>query len=156
MDLFGWSEGHLSGFHTAREMLVPKDQMYDDDFDSYIAEDNYSIQDILFYKGKKVSFEYDFGDSWIHEITLSSIKEYEEGEKKEVVFVSGKGACPPEDCGGIWGYGDLLELLEKQKKGEKLDKESQETLEWYGIEEDFDPEYLDKTNCEDICKMFSR
>ena len=75
--------------------------------------------------------EHDFGDSWEHQLLV---------EKTDVPLphgvaacIAGKRACPPEDCGGIWGYADLLEAL-----ADPAHEEHEELLEWAG--EDFDPE----------------
>ena len=46
------------------------------------------------------------------------------------------GECPPEDCGGVWGYAELLELDKKKRKS----AEDKERLEWYDIPKDYDPE----------------
>ncbi|MDR3170888.1 MAG: plasmid pRiA4b ORF-3 family protein, partial [Treponema sp.] len=46
-----------------------------------------------------------------------------------------KRACPPENCGGIWGYEEVLEALKAPKK-----KKNRELLDWL---EDFDPEYFE-------------
>lgn len=138
--------------------FVPKSQI-DDDFGFWREDDlqeKYSIQDILFEKGKKIIFEYDFGDGWEHEITLSRFDSYNAGEKREIVYIDGKGACPPEDCGGVWGYSGLLETLNKLKVGKRLNKEEKEYLEWAGWDETYDPDYVDITECQDICRMFSK
>ncbi len=50
--------------------------------------------------------------------------------------LKGKRACPPEDCGGPWGYEHLLEVL-----SDPDDEEHEELLDWVG--EDFDPENFD-------------
>jgi hypothetical protein len=52
------------------------------------------------------------------------------------VCISGKRACPPEDCGGAWGYARFLEAIRNPE-----DEEHEEMLEWIGG--DFDPEYFD-------------
>ena len=52
------------------------------------------------------------------------------------VCLAGKRACPPEDCGGIWGYAQLLETLQDPD-----DPEHEDMLEWVG--EEFDPEAFD-------------
>jgi hypothetical protein len=52
------------------------------------------------------------------------------------VCLKGKGACPPEDCGGIYGYYGLLEALQNPD-----DPEHEEMLEWVGGE--FDPQAFD-------------
>ncbi|MBE9592266.1 MAG: plasmid pRiA4b ORF-3 family protein, partial [Proteobacteria bacterium] len=47
-----------------------------------------------------------------------------------------KRACPPEDCGGIWGYAELLEIINNPEH-----EEYEEMMEWLGGE--FDPEHFD-------------
>jgi hypothetical protein len=56
------------------------------------------------------------------------------------VCLAGKGACPPEDCGGAWGYADLKETI-----ADPSDEEHEERLEWLGLEDplDFDPAAFD-------------
>jgi hypothetical protein len=63
------------------------------------------------------------------------------------VCLEGKMACPPEDCGGIWGYSDMLEIL-KQPKHEEYDN----IIEWLG--EEFDPEHFDIEAVNKILKRF--
>ena len=53
---------------------------------------------------------YDFGDYWEHEILVEKILPLEKGTHYPVC-VTGKRACPPEDCGGATGYEELLEIL---------------------------------------------
>jgi len=60
-----------------------------------------TVDDMLTEKGKRVVFEYDFGDSWEHDLWYKGEREYNPGEKPSITFVKGQGACPPEDCGGI-------------------------------------------------------
>ena len=67
-------------------------------------------QSTLHEEGETIVWEYDFGDSWEHDVRLSSFEEYAEGEPRQIVFVGGKRVCPPEDCGGVRGYEKLLEL----------------------------------------------
>ncbi len=58
----------------------------------------------------KFLYEYDFGDSWDHELLVEKVLPYEAG-KRYPVCLTGKRACPPEDCGGIWGYASFLEAI---------------------------------------------
>jgi hypothetical protein len=85
-------------------------------------------------------YEYDFGDGWEHEIKVVKIGPPVEGVKYPVC-IAGKLACPPEDCGGIWGYYDMLEILKNPKH-----KQHKEFVEWIGGK--FDPECfnLDEVN----------
>ena len=55
-------------------------------------------------------YEYDFGDSWQHKITLEKVLPFNT-ETQLPLCIKAKGACPPEDVGGIWGYYAFLEAL---------------------------------------------
>ena len=83
----------------------------------------------------KFIYEYDFGDGWDHTIEVVKIGPPAEGVKYPVCL-AGKFACPPEDCGGIWGYYEMLEVIKDPKH-----KDYKDTLEWMG--DDFDPECFD-------------
>lgn len=61
-------------------------------------------------RNKKGKYTYDFGDNWDHTIVLEKILPKERG-KTYPVCLAGKGLCPPEDCGGTWGYAELLEAV---------------------------------------------
>jgi len=95
-------------------------------------------------RGEKFKFlyEYDFGDSWEHELLVEKLLPLDEG-KRYPVCLTGKRACPPEDCGGVWGYASFLEALHDPEH-----PEHEEMLEWIGGE--FDPEVfnLDEVNVE--------
>ena len=71
-----------------------------------------------------------------------------------ISFVKGERACPPDDCGGIWGYDELLEKDEKLKSGKRLTKQEKEYLEWY-LEEDFEPEFYDDETARIICADYA-
>lgn len=155
--LMGWENEHLNHIVVGQDTFYVPFYQHDPDMDwgDHRYQEEYMLSDILHEKGKTVRWEYDFGDSWNHDIRLSSINEYEADEPYDIIFKSGKGACPPEDCGGIWGYGELLELHAKRKARKRLTSEEKERLEWYGIDKDFDPEYFDEYDCEEICDYFS-
>ena len=80
-------------------------------------------------------YEYDFGDSWEHKILLEKIFPFD-NKMALPVCIKGKRACPPEDCGGIWGYEEFLKTISDPKHPEYEDM-----LEWLGGE--FDPEEFD-------------
>jgi Plasmid pRiA4b ORF-3-like protein len=84
---------------------------------------------------RKFLYEYDFGDSWEHELLVEKILPRDEG-KRYPVCLTGKRACPPEDCGGIWGYASFLEAIRDPEH-----PEHDEMLEWVGGE--FDPDVFD-------------
>ena len=83
----------------------------------------------------KFLYEYDFGDSWDHELLVEKRLPLDAG-KRYPVCLTGKRACPPEDCGGIWGYASVLEAIcdpEHPEHAERLD----------GVGGEFDPEAFD-------------
>jgi hypothetical protein len=88
----------------------------------------------------KFRYEYDFGDGWDHELLIEKILPPEAG-KRYPVCLAGKRACPPEDCGGIWGYVGFLEAIHDPQH-----PEHEEMLEWVGGEFDPDAFDLDEVN----------
>jgi len=70
--------------------------------------------------GSTFLYEFDFGDSWIPELTIEDILESEPG-KPYPTCLAGERACPPEDCGGTYGYAELLEIISDLEHEEYLD-----------------------------------
>ena len=93
-----------------------------------------SFEDLLNIKGKRIKFEYDFGDSWEHDVWMKAVSDYTDEHQPGLYLVKAEGACPPEDCGGVWGYANLLELKNKNRKT----REEKDRLEWYGIDKYYD------------------
>jgi hypothetical protein len=89
--------------------------------------------------GERIRYTYDFGDNWEHEIVVEKVLAAEPDVRYPVCVV-GKGACPPEDCGGVWGYEDLREAL-----ADSAHEQHQEMLEWLGLQTaaEFDPARFD-------------
>ena len=147
IEAMGWGNCHLHQFMKNDICFMSEEDFNETDdmlggwgrFQNVDAN-NYSLGDVLEEKGARMKFEYDFGDSWVHEMWVKGIRDYEPGEQHVVKLIKGHGACPPEDCGGVWGYEDLLALREKKRKS----AEDKERLEWYYMDDkDFDPEYYD-------------
>ncbi|MDX2507753.1 MAG: plasmid pRiA4b ORF-3 family protein [Gammaproteobacteria bacterium] len=82
-----------------------------------------------------LKYQYDFGDGWNHKVILEKVIPFEKNQFP-VVCLKGRRACPPEDCGGVWGYKNMLEQLASPEEGEDY----AELQEWLG--EEFDPEYF--------------
>ncbi len=80
-------------------------------------------------------YEYDFGDQWMHQLVVEERFPPEQGVKYPIC-VAGRRACPPEDCGGPWGYPDFVEAISNPDH-----RRHEEMLEWVGGE--FDPERFD-------------
>lgn len=126
-----WYNEHLHQFRTKDKVYYATAQK-DDDIDTNWGGD-FSINQLLKKEKDKVVFEYDFGDSWEHDIVLSKVEDYDKDEPHIVKLISGKRACPPEDCGGVWGYYDLCETMKHP-----YSKHARELKEWLGYK--FDPE----------------
>jgi hypothetical protein len=139
----GWTNSHLHHFIKNRTFYTLK--MKDDDLWDEMDNVDYKemkIFDLLKKEKEIIIYEYDFGDSWEHEILLEKILPF--GEKlKYPVCIAGKMNCPPEDCGGVWGYSKMLEIL-KQPEHEEYDS----YIEWLGGE--FDPEYFNQDEVNDL------
>lgn len=107
----GWGNEHLHQFIAHGEEYVSVREIKEGGgiFSFRMKHDAMActIGDVLKEKGKQIKFEYDFGDSWMHNVRLSAIEAY---DPRHVVSVdSGSGPCPPEDCGGVYGYAEMLE-----------------------------------------------
>jgi hypothetical protein len=98
-------------------------------------EDRVRLSQLVNRGVKKFILEYDFGDSWEHDVVIEKPVAAEEGVKYPRV-TAGERACPPDDCGGIWGYADLVDIMANPKH-----EEYEERLEWLGGE--FDPDAFD-------------
>ncbi|MFW6195289.1 MAG: plasmid pRiA4b ORF-3 family protein [Chloroflexota bacterium] len=85
--------------------------------------------------GDTFTYEYDFGDSWEHEILVEQ-ESIPHPEVSYPVCVAGERACPPEDCGGPMGFEDLLEAISDPRH-----EEHEDMLVWIGY--DFDPSAFD-------------
>ncbi|MDR0896031.1 MAG: plasmid pRiA4b ORF-3 family protein [Prevotellaceae bacterium] len=129
-EAFGWGDYHSFEF---------RERVYNADFRiSLTKEVGWFYEDTMdarktklnkvFNSRSKLLYVYDFGDDWVHEIALeATLKD----KGTEADCIAGKGACPPEDCGGIYGYAQLKETFEKDPNGE----EAKNYREWLGLEE---------------------
>lgn len=141
-DAMGWCDGHLHQFETVTNK--PSDKIYigiPSDEDPYEIKKDWEEKISDWYdleKNNKMNYTYDFGDNWDHKIVLEKILLCD--GSKYPRCIDGKMACPPEDCGGVWGYEDLIEIIKNPKH-----KEYKEMKEWLGG--DFDPEAF---NCSEV------
>ena len=134
----GWTNSHLHHFEVGKQ-LYGDPILIGDNFEDMEYEDSTAtnLSDIIPENRRKFRFdyEYDFGDSWHHEILFEGCKKMEAG-KKDPLCIEGERACPPEDCGGIWGYPNFIQAIENPEH-----ERHEELLEWIGGE--FDPEEFD-------------
>jgi Plasmid pRiA4b ORF-3-like protein len=86
-------------------------------------------------KGFRSRYEYDFGDGWMHDVVFEGYSPNDVGQKFPVCL-DGSRACPPDDCGGPYGYAEFLEAIADPKHDRHA-----ELLDWIGGK--FDPEHFD-------------
>ena len=75
--------------------------------------------------GDALTYTYDFGDDWQHLVTVEKMMAKPTGTYPRVV--AGKNACPPEDCGGPWGYADMRKVLAGRRNARR-----RELVDWLG------------------------
>lgn len=133
--VMGWTNSHLYSFEIEGTHFGEPDP--ENDFYGLEMKNSKrtKLKKVASGKADKFIYEYDFGDSWEHVVTVKNILTAEPGMCYPVCL-AGKRACPPEDCGGVWGYSDLLRIISNPGH-----KEYQETMEWLGGK--FDPEAFD-------------
>jgi hypothetical protein len=107
--LVPWAGGHLHAFRSGKASYTDTRR----DADSGRAEESrFRISDVLPRVGMKATYEYDFGDCWRHEICVKEIMAVVGWTGAQCV--GGARACPPEDCGGVPGYEELLTALARK------------------------------------------
>ncbi|MFH1035822.1 MAG: plasmid pRiA4b ORF-3 family protein [Pseudomonadota bacterium] len=132
--IMGWTDSHLHEFSAGGKHIgVPDPE--DPASDEIINEKLVKLNEVV--KGEKAKFiyEYDFGDGWRHELVVEKLLPGEQGVRLPLCL-AGKRNCPPEDCGGPWGYEDMLKAI-----GNPGHPEYEDLMEWLGGE--FDPEEFD-------------
>jgi hypothetical protein len=129
--VMGWMDGHLHQFSAKSKVYGAVDL----ELPERENEKKVLLSQVLGKPKDSLVYEYDFGDGWEHAVVLEQVLEAAPGGKYPYV-VSGKRACPPEDCGGTGGYGYLLAVLADPKHLEHA-----EMVEWVG--DSFDPEAFD-------------
>jgi hypothetical protein len=105
-----------------------------------LDEKRYTIADIAPGAKAKFIYEYDFGDGWEHQIVVEKVPPPDAGFKR-VICLAGANACPPDDCGGIPGYYNMIEIIADRKH-----PEHESIKEWLGGEWNMARFDLDETN----------
>ena len=110
---FGWEDRHLYCFPIGDSLIEPfaEDDVGDiphgmEAIDSMAIR----LRDIMTGKGWSIRYEYDFGDGWKHDVKVVNVHEGRSPLPRPELL-RGRGACPPEDCGGVYGYIEMIETL---------------------------------------------
>jgi hypothetical protein len=130
--VMGWTNSHLHQFIVGEAYFGPSNPYYEEL--ELSDESAFKLSRITRSEGSAFIYEYDFGDSWTHELRVEKIIPPEGGQYP--VCLAGERACPPEDVGGVWGYEEFLEAIRDPDH-----PEHERYIEWIGGE--FDPEAFD-------------
>jgi hypothetical protein len=128
----GWTNSHLHEF-------IVGEHIYSDpefEIDEARSEYRYRLARLAPRVRNTITYLYDFGDGWEHQIRVEAIIENDTRYPGKPVCLAGARNCPPEDCGGPWGYQNFVKAI-----GNKKHKEHKELIEWVGGS--FDPEHFD-------------
>jgi len=122
----GWKNCHLWEFWdgvrgpgTVQIGPIPPSEMAAQWFDSDGQRHSVTVRlpEVLTAVGQKLLYTYDMGDNWEHQLLVEAIGEVADGAAPAAPqCLTGRRAAPPEDCGGLYGYYDILELLDSKKR----------------------------------------
>lgn len=141
---FNWSDSHLYEFVEKKKddyapgkfrISIPSE--YDGEYEEKTMDSRITPISKIFNKRKTLTYIYDLGDSWRHDIRLEGIVE------KDYPFAyceEGQGATPPEDCGGVDGYKQLKDAFKPgwYFPNEEGETEADSYRQWLGLDEDED------------------
>jgi hypothetical protein len=127
--VMGWEFSHLYQFYRGRQELPSEARL------SQVAPRARA----------KIYYIYDMGDYWEHEILVEKTLPDHPGLRHPEVLAA-EGACPPEDCGGVWGYEELLAAV-----GDPEHPDHEDMIEWLG--EGFDPQAYDLESVNKLLKQ---
>jgi hypothetical protein len=133
----GWHDAHLHSFDVGgREYGDPKSA------DDVADETRLTLNGVVKSGISRFRYTYDFGDDWEHDVLIEKAPPANSATAYPAC-VAGKRNCPPEDCGGPWGYAELLTIL-----ADPSHEQYEEQREWIG--EDFDPEAFSVADADTI------
>jgi hypothetical protein len=131
---FGWDDSHLHVFDTPYGSFGTADADL-----GHRPETSVTLEQVAPAANSTLRYTYDFGDDWDHDILVEEVLDHNEtaGYPR---CTGGRRAAPPDDCGGIWGYAELVEVL-----NDPADQEHKDRLEWLGLDDaaEFDPDRFD-------------
>lgn len=132
----GWQGYHLHLFQAGNGRLIGDPAEDFDGMMNFLDETTVPVSSVLNKEGQKLKYEYDFGDSWEHEVKLEKMLPGEQAEPLPKCIQAAR-QCPPEDVGGLPGFYEFLDAMEDAAHPEHI-----AVREWCGGEQ-FDPEFVD-------------
>ncbi|SCF08922.1 pRiA4b ORF-3-like protein [Micromonospora viridifaciens] len=130
---FDWHDYHLHVFETRYGSFGRPDADL-----GHRAASRVTLEQVAPAAGDKLSYTYDFGDNWEHDILVEKVLD-RDASVPYPRCVGGRRAAPPEDCGGVWGYAELVEIL-----GDPTHPEHSDRLDWLDLDDpaEFDPAHF--------------
>lgn len=128
-EAMGWDTSHLFEFRKGRDLNigVPYDDFFGFGIDMLDLSKT-KLKGFLEKPKDTITYVYDFGDSWEHKVEVQKV--FNEIELPQLPYcIKGANACPLEDCGGVWAYADILEVMQDKKH-----PSYKEMDEWYDFE----------------------
>jgi hypothetical protein len=140
----GWMDSHLHAFDFGGQQYGDPTQM-----DDLANEERLTLNGIVKSGLSRFLYTYDFGDTWEHDVVIEKAPPAHTATSFPAC-IGGKRRCPPEDCGGVWGYDELLTIL-----ADPAHPRHEEQKEWIGGA--FDPDYFSLPDADAIlAKAFRR
>lgn len=129
--VMGWENEHLYAFKVSGQRYADP---YPEPLKDTLEATTVTLDSLSLEPDSQFSYLYDFGDGWVHQVTLVEVLPWTEAAELPRCL-EGDRACPPEDSGGVWGYESLLERL-----ADPEDPDYEDLMERLI---DFDPEQFD-------------
>lgn len=135
----GWEDSHLHQFEAGDVRYAPPNPYGGGG--EVRREGTARLHEVVSQVGDTLSYWYDFGDDWYHDLVVEQVLP----PQPYAQCLDGAHACPPEDCGGPWGYLELLAAL-----GDPQHPEHDELLDWVG--NGFDPAAFDVDQADKVLR----
>jgi hypothetical protein len=143
--VMGWTNSHMHQFKAGGRYYGGPDPDFGDEL-KIVDERQVRLDQIAPNVKARFVYEYDFGDSWEHELVVEKIHPPEAGVQYPRCL-DGQRACPPDDVGGVWGYQVFLDAMRDPDHPEHEDM-----MEWIGGK--FDPEAFDLRGVNGALQLF--
>ncbi len=134
----GWFDAHLHVFIIDGKLYSPPDEDAEEDnvvpMHRKFHDENKTVLGRLLMLHDKFKYEYDMGDSWMHELTVTKVESMNINNKRWAWLLDGDNACPPEDVGGIEGFRQMVKTLKTKPDS----PQAKEYIDWLGYK--YNPE----------------
>lgn len=130
-EVMGWGSSHLYEFVIDGRRYSARD----DEMDKHWDATGVTLRAVALQTGLRFTYVYDFGDNWRHEVLVEKIQPVDDATGPPIC-ITGKRACPPEDCGSLPGYDELVKAMR-----DPTHRRYNELIDWLGAP--FDPEAFD-------------